>query len=58
MTYTKRVWSAPNGRETAAPSHRDMGNIDNALFDQDARITVLEAAVEDLTARIVVLEQA
>jgi hypothetical protein len=35
-----------------------MGNIDNTLFDQDARITTLEAALVALTARVVVLEEA
>jgi hypothetical protein len=35
-----------------------MGNIDNTLFDQDARVTVLEAALIALAARVTVLENA
>jgi hypothetical protein len=57
VTYTKRVWHAPSGREGVAPTARDMGNIDNALFEQDARIAALEAALEALDARVVVLEE-
>jgi hypothetical protein len=56
VTYTKRVWSAPTGREAVAPTAKDMGNIDNTLFDQDARITTLEALAADLLARVIVLE--
>lgn len=58
MTYTKRNWSAATGQTTVAPTAKEMGNIDNTLFDQDARITTLEAALVALTARVVVLEEA
>jgi hypothetical protein len=56
MTYTKRIWSAPSASEGQAPTAREMGNIDTALFDQDARITALEALTADLLARVIVLE--
>lgn len=56
MVYTKRVWYAPSGREGVAPTAKDMGNIDTALFDQDARITTLEEALVALEARVTALE--
>lgn len=58
MTYTRRIWYAPSGGEGVAPTAKEMGNIDNALFSQDARITTLETQVADLEARVTVLEQA
>jgi hypothetical protein len=58
VTYTRRVWSAASGREAVAPTAKDMGDIDTALFEQDARIAALEAALEALDARVVVLEEA
>ena len=58
MTYTKRNWSAPTGAGSVAPTAKEMGNIDNTLFDQDARVTVLEAALIALAARVTVLENA
>lgn len=58
MVYTKRVWYAASANENVRPTAKEMGNIDNALFDQDARVTALEVAVADLLARVIVLEQA
>ena len=58
MTYTRVNWAAASGSEAIAPTARQMGNLDRALFDQDARITTLETTVADLLARVIVLEQA
>ena len=58
MAYTRRVWNAASASEGQAPTAKEMGNIDTALFTQDARITALEVAVADLLARVIVLESA
>jgi hypothetical protein len=56
MTYIKRVWHAASSREGVTPTAKDMGNIDTALFDQDARVAALETLTADLLARVIVLE--
>jgi len=58
MTYTRVNWYAPSASEGIVPKAKQMGDIDKALFDQDARIAVLEAALVALEARVTVLEQA
>jgi hypothetical protein len=56
MAYTRMVWANASGSEGVVPTARELGNLDRALFEQDARITALEAAVADLLARVIVLE--
>jgi hypothetical protein len=57
MTYTRLNRTDP-GRGEISLTAGEVANVDKAVFDQDARITVLEAALVTLAARVTVLEEA
>lgn len=59
MTYTRLSFPPPNSaHENIRLTVAQVVHLDKALFEQDARLTAVEAALDALDARVVVLEEA